>query len=164
MKIIEKNGLKISSVMFDFVNNEAIPETGLDSDQFWAKFSEVVHEMAPTNKYLIEKRETIQKKIYDWHKSNKGQEFDKTEYIKFLKSLDYLIEEKNEFKIETSNVDEEISSIAGPQLVVPVDNARYALNAANARWGSLYDALYGTDVIPGEKKKDYDVKLSLIHI
>ena len=158
MKIIEKNGLKISSVMFDFVNNEAIPETGLDSDQFWAKFSEVVHEMAPTNKYLIEKRETIQKKIDDWHKSNKGKEFDKTEYIKFLKSLDYLIEEKNEFKIETSNVDEEISSIAGPQLVVPVDNARYALNAANARWGSLYDALYGTDVIPGEKKKDYDVK------
>ena len=158
MKIIEKNGLKISSVMFDFVNNEAIPETGLDPDQFWAKFSEVVHEMAPTNKYLIEKRETIQKKIDDWHKSNKGKEFDKTEYIKFLKSLDYLIEEKNEFKIEPSNVDEEISSIAGPQLVVPVDNARYALNAANARWGSLYDALYGTDVIPGEKKKDYDVK------
>ena len=158
MKIIEKNGLKISSVMFDFVNNEAIPETGLDPDQFWAKFSEVVHEMAPTNKYLIKKRETIQKKIDDWHKSNKGKEFDKTEYIKFLKSLDYLIEEKNEFKIETSNVDEEISSIAGPQLVVPVDNARYALNAANARWGSLYDALYGTDVIPGEKKKDYDVK------
>ena len=158
MKIIEKNGLKISSVMFDFVNNEAIPETGLDPDQFWAKFSEVVHEMAPTNIYLIEKRETIQKKIDDWHKSNKGKEFDKTEYIKFLKSLDYLIEEKNEFKIETSNVDEEISSIAGPQLVVPVDNARYALNAANARWGSLYDALYGTDVIPGEKKKDYDVK------
>ncbi len=158
MKIIDKNGLKISSVMFDFVNNEAIPETGLDPDQFWAKFSEVVHEMAPTNKYLIEKRETIQKKIDDWHKSNKGKEFDKTEYIKFLKSLDYLIEEKNEFKIETSNVDEEISSIAGPQLVVPVDNARYALNAANARWGSLYDALYGTDVIPGEKKKDYDVK------
>ena len=96
MKIIEKNGLKISSVMFDFVNNEAIPETGLDPDQFWAKFSEVVHEMAPTNKYLIEKRETIQKKIDDWHKSNKGKEFDKTEYIKFLKSLDYLIEEKNE--------------------------------------------------------------------
>ena len=158
MKIIEKNGLKISSVMFDFVNNDAIPETGLDPDQFWAKFSEVGHEMAPTNKYLIEKRETIQKKIDDWHKSNKGKEFDKTEYIKFLKSLDYLIEEKNEFKIETSNVDEEISSIAGPQLVVPVDNARYALNAANARWGSLYDALYGTDVIPGEKKKDYDVK------
>ena len=161
MKIIDKNGLKISSVMFDFVNNEAIPGTGLDPDQFWAKFSQIVHEMAPTNKYLIEKRETIQKKIDDWHKSNKGKEFNKKEYIKFLKSLDYLIEEKNEFKIETSNVDEEISSIAGPQLVVPVDNARYALNAANARWGSLYDALYGTDVIPGEKKKDYDVKRAI---
>ena len=158
MKMIEKNELKISSTLFEFINNEAIPGTNVDSDKFWSNFSKIVHELTPLNKNLIKNRESIQKKIDDWHKSNKGKEFDKTEYIKFLKSLDYLIEEKNEFKIETSNVDEEISSIAGPQLVVPVDNARYALNAANARWGSLYDALYGTDVIPGEKKKDYDVK------
>ena len=158
MKMVDKNGLKISSTLFEFINDEVIPSTNIKIEDFWSKFSKIVHELAPINKSLVQKREDIQKKIDDWHKSNKGKEFDKTEYIKFLKSLDYLIEEKNEFKIETSNVDEEISSIAGPQLVVPVDNARYALNAANARWGSLYDALYGTDVIPGEKKKDYDVK------
>ena len=158
MKIVNKNGLKISSTLFDFVNNEAIPGTGVNSEDFWLKFSNYVHELAPINKRLIDKRETIQKKIDEWHKSKKGKEFNKKEYINFLKSLGYLIEEKNDFKIETSNVDQEISSIAGPQLVVPVDNARYALNAANARWGSLYDALYGTDVIAGEKFKDYNIE------
>ena len=158
MKIVDKNGLKISSTLFDFVNNEAIPGTGVNSEDFWLKFSNYVHELAPINKRLIDKRETIQKKIDEWHKSKKGKEFNKKEYINFLKSLGYLIEEKNDFKIETSNVDQEISSIAGPQLVVPVDNARYALNAANARWGSLYDALYGTDVIAGEKFKDYNIE------
>ena len=158
MKIVDKNGLKISSTLFDFVNNEAIPGTGVNSEDFWLKFSNYVHELAPINKRLIDKRETIQKKIDEWHKSKKGKEFNKKEYINFLKSLGYLIEEKNDFKIETSNVDQEISSIAGPQLVVPVDNARYALNAANARWGSLYDALYGTDVIAGEKFKNYNIE------
>ena len=158
MNIVDKNGLKISSTLFEFVNNEAIPGTNLNSEDFWANFSNVVHELTPINKKLIEKRETIQKKIDEWHKSKKGKEFNKKEYINFLKSLGYLIEEKDDFKIETSNVDQEISSIAGPQLVVPVDNARYALNAANARWGSLYDALYGTDVIPGEKFKDYNIE------
>ena len=158
MNIVDKNGLKISSTLFDFVNNEAIPGTGVNSEDFWLKFSNYVHELAPINKRLIDKRETIQKKIDEWHKSKKGKEFNKKEYINFLKSLGYLIEEKNDFKIETSNVDQEISSIAGPQLVVPVDNARYALNAANARWGSLYDALYGTDVIAGEKFKDYNIE------
>tara|TARA_B100000575_G_scaffold293783_1_gene306388 strand:+ start:1341 stop:3485 length:2145 start_codon:yes stop_codon:yes gene_type:complete len=158
MKIVDKNGLKISSTLFDFVNNEAIPGTGINSEDFWLKFSNYVHELTPINKRLIDKRETIQKKIDEWHKSKKGKEFNKKEYINFLKSLGYLIEEKDDFKIETSNVDQEISSIAGPQLVVPVDNARYALNAANARWGSLYDALYGTDVIPGEKFKDYNIE------
>ena len=156
MKMLDKNGLKISPSLFEFINNEVIPGTNLDVDNFWSKFSEVVHELSPINQALIKKRELIQKKIDDWHKSKKGKEFDKTEYIDFLKSIEYLIEEKNDFKIETSDVDYEISSVAGPQLVVPVDNARYALNAANARWGSLYDALYGTDVIPGSISKDWD--------
>ena len=156
MKIVEKNSLKISSVLFDFINNEAIPGTNIESEHFWKGFSNVVHELAPLNKSLIEKREIIQKKIDDWHKLNNQKDFDKNEYINFLKSIGYLIEEKKDFAIETVNVDKEISSIAGPQLVVPVDNARYALNAANARWGSLYNALYGTDVIPGEINKSWD--------
>ena len=155
MSIIEKNGLKISSTLFEFINNEAIPGTEISNEEFWSKFSKVVHELSPKNKYLIQKREIIQKKIDDWHKSNKGENFNKTEYKNFLKSIGYIIEEGSEFNIETSHVDYEISSIAGPQLVVPVDNARYALNAANARWGSLYDALYGTDVIPGKIGKDW---------
>ena len=152
----EKNGLKINSTLLEFINNEVIPGTKVNADEFWTKFSKVVHDLAPLNKKLIEKRENIQKKIDNWHKANKGEQFNKNEYINFLKSIDYLVEEKDDFNIETSNVDDEISSIAGPQLVVPVDNARYALNAANARWGSLYDSLYGTNVIPGEKFKSYN--------
>ena len=156
MNMIDKYGLKISPTLYEFINNEAIPGTELKSEEFWDKFSKVVHELSPKNRSLIEKREIIQKKIDNWHISKKGKEFNKNEYINFLKSVEYLIEEKNDFKIETSNVDEEISSIAGPQLVVPVDNARYALNAANARWGSLYDALYGTDVIAGKVSNSWD--------
>jgi len=156
MSITEKNGLKINTKLFDFVNNEIIPGTNINSEEFWNNFGNIVHELAPINKKLIQKRENIQKKIDDWHKKNKGKELDKKEYLEFLKSISYIVEEKNEFKIETANVDDEIARIAGPQLVVPVDNARYALNAANARWGSLYDALYGTDVIPGDKGKGYN--------
>ena len=158
MNMIHKNGLKISSTLYDFINNEAIPGTGVNVDKFWSGFSTVVQELSPVNKTLINKREEIQKKIDEWHKSKKGQEFDKNEYYDFLKSIGYLINENEDFKIETSQVDQEITSIAGPQLVVPVDNARYALNAANARWGSLYDALYGTDVIPGKKYKDFNAE------
>ena len=150
MEMIDKNGLKVSSTLLEFINKEVIPGTNISIEMFWSKFSSIVHELSPINKALIQKRETLQKKIDDWHISKKGKDFDKIEYINFLKSIEYLIERKNDFKIETAGVDEEISSIAGPQLVVPVDNARYALNAANARWGSLYDALYGTDVISGE--------------
>ena len=156
MSTINKNGLKISSTLFDFVNNEAIPGTNLKSDEFWKKFSSVVHELSPINRNLVEKREKIQKKIDTWHKSNNEKDFDKVEYLNFLKSIGYLVEEKNDFEIETDNVDKEISSVAGPQLVVPVDNARYALNAANARWGSLYDALYGTNVLPGTIANEWD--------
>ena len=155
MNMINKNSLNISKTLFSFINNEVLPETGIESDDFWHKFEKIVHALAPINKNLIEKREAIQKKIDEWHKNNKNKEFNKKEYTTFLKSISYIVEEKEDFKIETSDVDQEIASIAGPQLVVPVDNARYALNAANARWGSLYDALYGTDVIPGNRGNGY---------
>ena len=169
MKKINVGNLKIDSELFEFINNEAIPNTGVESNNFWFEFEKSVHKLAAINKKLLETREEIQKKIDRWHISKKGSEFDKSEYIKFLKSINYIVEEKEEFKISTSNVDQEISQIAGPQLVVPIDNARYALNAANARWGSFYNALYGTDVIPetdGAKRENkYNPKrLSLIHI
>ena len=156
MNMMHKKGLKVSSAMFEFINNEAIPGTNIDAESFWSQFSETVHNLSPINKALIKKRENIQTKLDEWHKSNKEKDFNKFEYINFLKSIGYLVDEQADFKIETSGVDSEISSIAGPQLVVPVDNARYALNAANARWGSLYDALYGTDVIAGKIGKDWD--------
>jgi malate synthase len=161
MSIIKKNGLKISSGLYNFINNEVMPGTNIDSDKFWNSFEKIVHELSPINRGLIEKRENIQKKIDEWHIKNKDKEFNQKEYIKFLKSISYIVEEKEDFSIETDNVDKEISSIAGPQLVVPVDNARYALNAANARWGSLYDALYGTDVISGDKGKEFNKERAL---
>ena len=147
-KIVKKGNLKIDSGLLDFINNEVIPGTNVNSDDFWSKFDKAVHELSKENKKLIQIRENIQKKIDKWHISNKGKKIEKTEYINFLKSINYIVKEKEDFKISTSDVDQEISSIAGPQLVVPIDNARYALNAANARWGSFYNALYGTDVIP----------------
>ena len=156
MKKIVINNLKIDENLVNFVDNEAIPGTNIKSEKFWKDFDNVVHKLALKNKELIQKRDNIQKKIDEWHLSKKGSSFDKNEYINFLRSIKYIVEEKPNFKINTKNVDKEISSIAGPQLVVPVDNARYALNAANARWGSLYDALYGTDVIPGEIGKSYN--------
>ena len=156
MSLIEKNGLKIDSKIFDFINNEVLPGTIIKSEDFWNKFEKIVHELSPKNKILIEKREIIQKKIDEWHKNNKSNDINKKEYTYFLESISYIVEEKEDFIIKTSDIDKEISSIAGPQLVVPVDNARYALNAANARWGSLYDALYGTDIIPGDISKGYN--------
>ncbi|MDC1096034.1 malate synthase G [Pelagibacteraceae bacterium] len=156
MNIINKNNLKIHSTLFNFINNEVIPDTGIDPEKFWNVFEKVVHELAPINKSLLDKREEIQKKIDNWHIANNDKNADHEKYINFLKSIEYIVKEAEDFKIETANVDEEIANIAGPQLVVPVDNARYALNAANARWGSLYDALYGTDLLPGNKSKIYN--------
>ena len=156
MNFISKNELKIDKALFNFINEEVLPGTNIKQDDFWNKFAKVVHELAPINKKLIEKREKIQKQIDDWHLKNSKEKFDKKKYSQFLKSISYIVDEGNNFKIDTSNVDEEIAKIAGPQLVVPVDNARYALNAANARWGSLYDSLYGTDVIPGEKGNSFN--------
>jgi len=147
MNKIKKENLAVSSVLFEFINKEAIPGTDISVDEFWKKFDSAIHELTPINKALIQKRETIQKKIDEWHLNNKGKDLNKGEYIKFLKSINYIVEEGGDFQITTQNVDDEIAKVAGPQLVVPVDNARYAINAANARWGSLYDSLYGTDVI-----------------
>jgi len=143
--------ISIDNKLFDFVNNEVIPGIDIDKTEFWNKFSEAANELSVENLELIKKREAIQSKIDDWHRKNK--DFNKRDYQKFLKEIGYIVEEGEDFKILTDNVDEEISKIAGPQLVVPVDNARYALNAVNARWGSLYNSLYGTDAIPGEKGK-----------
>ena len=156
MKFETTNDLKVDKTLFDFINNEVLPGTDINQDDFWKKFSKVVHEISPENKKLIEKREDIQKQIDEWHLANPKDKFDKNKYTEFLKSISYLIDEGSEFKITTSNVDDEIAKIAGPQLVVPVDNARYALNAANARWGSLYDSLYGTDVIPGDRGNTFN--------
>ena len=155
MKKVSVNNLQISEELLKFVNDEAIPGTDLDINKFWKGFDEAVHNLTPINKKLLKKRDDIQKKIDEWHLQKKGSNFNKDEYFNFLKSIGYIAEDQGDFEIETANVDKEISSIAGPQLVVPVDNARYALNAANARWGSLYDAVYGTDVIPGEIGKVY---------
>ena len=156
MEKINISNLSVDENLVKFINDEVLPGTNINSKKFWDSFSEVVNKLAPKNKNLIQKRAEIQKKIDEWHISKKESIFDKKEYINFLKSIGYIVEEKSDFKISTSNVDQEISSIPGPQLVVPVDNARYALNAANARWGSFYDALYGTDVIPGKTNKGYD--------
>tara|TARA_B100001057_G_scaffold472240_1_gene535329 strand:+ start:6263 stop:8431 length:2169 start_codon:yes stop_codon:yes gene_type:complete len=141
------NRLKVSEELFLFVNTELLEGTNISSEEFWKGFDETIHELATKNKELIEIRENLQKKIDKWHIDNKGKEIKIDEYKKFLKDIGYLKNEGPDFKIETKNVDEEIASIAGPQLVVPIMNARYALNAANARWMSMYDSLYGTDVI-----------------
>ena len=139
--------LKVSEELLNFVDKELLKDTAVSPEKFWSGFSKVVHDLAPKNKELIKIREEIQQKINEWHKSRKGNEINLEEYKDFLKNIGYLKEVGPDFKIETKNVDEEITSIAGPQLVVPIMNARYALNAANARWMSLYDSLYGTDAI-----------------
>jgi malate synthase len=141
------NNLKVSEELLLFVNNELFKGTDISPEKFWKDFDKAVHELAPKNKELIDFRETLQKKIDKWHIDNKGKDIQIKEYKNFLNEIGYLKDEGPDFEIETSDIDEEIATIAGPQLVVPIMNARYALNAANARWMSLYDSLYGTDVI-----------------
>ena len=141
------HNLSVSNKLLNFINEELLKDTNISSEKFWEGFDKVVHELAPKNKELLKIREDLQKKIDDWHIANKGNDINLEEYKKFLKEIGYLKEVGPDFKIKTKNIDEEISSIAGPQLVVPIMNERYALNAANARWMSLYDSLYGTDVI-----------------
>lgn len=153
-------GLDIATVLHDLVVNEIAPGTGVEPDHFWAELEKILADLAPKNKALLAKRDDIQAKIDQWHQQRAGQSLNADEYQSFLKELGYLLPEGDDFTVSTSNVDPEIAEIAGPQLVVPVMNARYALNAANARWGSLYDALYGTNVIPeqdgAEKGKGYN--------
>ena len=142
--------LKVDKALYDFVNNEVIPEGGLQAQEFWKGFAALVRTLAPRNAELLRKRDELQAKIDAWHRQNPGPGFDRKKYKSFLGEIGYLVAEGMPFAVSTANVDAEIAHIAGPQLVVPVNNARYALNAANARWGSLYDALYGTDAIPEE--------------
>ncbi len=146
-KYVKVNNLKISNKLLEFVNNELLKDTEILPENFWRGLDKVVHELAPKNKELLKTREDLQKKLNDWHVKNKDKESNLSEYKKFLLEIGYLKNEGSDFKIETENIDEEITDIAGPQLVVPVMNERYTLNAANARWMSLYDSLYGTDVI-----------------
>jgi malate synthase len=147
---VQTGGLKVAQGLFNFINNEAIPGTGLSADQFWAAMDSIVHDLAPRNRELLAKRDHIQAQVDQWHLDRKGQTFDLNAYKAFLTEIDYLLPEGDNFTAETTDVDPEMATMAGPQLVVPVMNARFALNAANARWGSLYDALYGTDVISNE--------------
>ena len=146
-KYIKINNLSVSSDLLNFINNELLKDTIISPENFWKGFDKIVHELAPINRQLIKTRDELQKKIDAWHIKNKGNEINLEEYKKFLKEIDYLKKIGPDFKIKTKNIDEEISNIAGPQLVVPIMNERYALNAANARWMSLYDSIYGTDVI-----------------
>ncbi|TCK04722.1 malate synthase G [Marinobacterium mangrovicola] len=146
---VQVGGLQVAEDLYNFINNEALPGTGVDADAYWAAFDAIVHDMAPRNRELLAKRDDLQAQIDEWHRQNRG-EFDFTAYTRFLTEIGYLLPEGEDFKATTSNVDPEMATMAGPQLVVPVMNARYALNAANARWGSLYNALYGTDAISNE--------------
>ena len=150
-KYIKINGISVAIELADFVKNELLENTEIDVKHFWNGFEKSINKLVPINKELLKKRQEIQKKIDDWHNKNKFEEFDSLKYKKFLNEIGYIVSQKEDFKIETTNVDIEISKIAGPQLVVPVMNARYALNAANARWGSLYDALYGSDYLDSNK-------------
>ena len=145
------NNLKITDELYRFVNDEILKDTNISPEKFWSGFDKSVHELAPKNKELLKKRENLQNQINEWHLKNKGKEFSVSEYKKFLEKIGYLVKEGPDFQIDTENVDSEIANIAGPQLVVPIMNARYALNAANARWVSLYDSLYGTDIIESEE-------------
>ena len=156
-EMIEIHGLKVADVLKRFVDEEALPGTGIETESFWSAFAGILNSLAPTNRSLLAEREKLQSAIDEWHRERRGKSIDMKEYQAFLREIGYLVPEGPEFRIETANVDPEIALIPGPQLVVPLMNARYTLNAANARWGSLYDALYGTDAMgDAPEGKGYD--------
>ncbi|MGD1954338.1 MAG: malate synthase G, partial [Sphingomonadales bacterium] len=147
-KYVIRGDLDVAAQFVEFVEREALPGTGISADRFWSGLSALLKECVPENAALLEKRVDLQAKINEWHKLHRGMP-DPLQYKQFLYDIGYLVTEGPDFLASTSNVDPEIGRVSAPQLVVPVDNARYAITAANARWGSLYDALYGTDAIPG---------------
>ena len=153
MTMIEKNGLRIDAVLHEFLVNEALPGSGVDEATFYKGLAGLVADLAPRNRALLPARR-VQATIDAWHREHRAAPFDQAAYMSFLREIGYLQPQPAPQTITTSNVDEEIAAIAGPQLVVPISNARYALNAANARWGSLYDALYGTDAITEDRGAD----------
>ena len=157
---LNRSNLQVSEALVKFIENEALPNTGVNSEVFWSELEAILDKFVPQNKALLQKRTSFKNKIDDFYKTNKGKKIIPDDYIKFLKEINYIVPVGSDFQINTQNVDPELSLNAGPQLVVPVMNARYALNAANARWGSMYDALYGTDVISeengAEKGKSYN--------
>ncbi|WP_304950297.1 malate synthase G [Sulfitobacter sp.] len=155
----DKNGLQVAAELVDFIEGAALPGTGIDAGTFWAGLSDLVHDLGPKNRALLQTREDMQAKIDSWHKERAGQPHDADAYTSFLREIGYLVPEGPAFEIDTKGVDPEIAQVPGPQLVVPITNARFALNAANARWGSLYDAYYGTDAmgdLPQGKGYDAD--------
>ena len=145
---IEAGGLQVAEELHAFVRDEALPGSGIDEDAFWRGFAAVFAEFTPRNRELLARRDELQQTLDEWHSNNPGPVRDQPAYLQMLREIGYLVAEPEPFSIETRDVDDEVAVQAGPQLVVPVLNARFAANAANARWGSLYDALYGTDVLP----------------
>ena len=148
------HGLSADPIFYQFVESELLPRIGMGSDEFWSGLARIVGDLTPVNRALLARRDELQAKIDAWHREHPGRDYNHSEYVEFLTRIGYLREPGEPFQIETRNVDPEIASVAGPQLVVPVSNARFAINAANARWGSLYDALYGTDVIPADEGRE----------